>query len=346
MTTVIERKKLLTLDEFTIQQLRLFPNATGQLSSLMRDIGLAAKRINAEINKAGLLDIFGVTGDLNKHGEEVKKLDVFANNELTNVLKNGVSCAGVGSEEWEGTLIFDDAKSNQSKYVVLFDPLDGSSNIDNNICIGSIFGIYRRNSPVGSPCTTADFVQPGDRQIAAGYVIYGPSTVLVYATRHGVNGFTLDPAIGEFCLSHPDIICPANGSTYSINHSNFFQYSVGVRKYINDMQRWNEQVPDAFSQRYVGSMVADMHRTLLQGGIFLYPGNADKPQGKLRLMYECNPFAFIFEAAKGEATNGKQRILDIVPKELHQRSQFYCGSSNMINRLKQYLKWDIGNRRI
>jgi len=342
MNTATQRKKLLTLDEFTIQQLRLFPNATGQLSSLLRDIGLAAKRINAEINKAGLLDIFGTTGNLNKHGEEVKKLDEFSNDELTNVLRNGVSCAGVGSEEWEHTLIFDDAKSNNSKYVVLFDPLDGSSNIDNNICIGSIFGVYKRKSPVGTPCTLADFIQPGSRQVAAGYVIYGPSTVFVYATRHGVNGFTLDPAIGEFCLSHPDIICPANGTTYSINHSNFFQYSVGVRKYINDMQRWNEKVPDAFSQRYVGSMVADMHRTLLRGGIFLYPGNADKPQGKLRLMYECNPFAFIFEAAKGEATDGKQRIMDITPKDLHQRSQFYCGSSNMVNKLQQYLKWDLG----
>lgn len=344
MNTVMERKKLLTLDEFTIQQLRLFLNATGQLSSLLRDIGLAAKRINAEINKAGLLDIFGTTGDINKHGEEVKKLDVFANDELTNVLRNGISCAGIGSEEWEGTLIFDDLKSNHSKYVVLFDPLDGSSNIDNNICIGSIFGIYKRKSPVGTPCTPEDFIQPGSRQVAAGYIIYGPSTVLVYATRHGVNGFTLDPAIGEFCLSHPNIICPANGSTYSINHSNFFQYSVGVRKFINDMQRWNNEVPDAFSQRYVGSMVADMHRTLLRGGIFLYPGNADKPKGKLRLMYECNPFAFIFEAAKGEATDGKHRIMDIVPTALHQRSPFYCGSSHMINKLKQCLKWDLGKR--
>ncbi len=342
MNTTMQRNKLLTLDEFTIQQLRLFPNATGQLSSLLRDIGLAAKRINAEISKAGLLDLCGTTGKLNKHGEEVKKLDVFANDELTNVLQNGVSCAGVGSEEWEHTITFDDAKSNQSKYVVLFDPLDGSSNIDNNNCIGSIFGIYRRSSPVGTACNSADFIQPGYRQVAAGYVIYGTSTVFVYATRRGVNGFTLDSAIGEFCLSHPDIICPANGSTYSINHSNFFQYSVGVRKFINDMQRWNEKVPDAFSQRYVGSMVADMHRTLLRGGIFLYPGNADKPQGKLRLMYECNPFAFIFEAAKGEATDGKQRILDIVPGDLHQRSPFYCGSSTMINSLKQSLKRDLG----
>ena len=342
MTTVIEKKKMLTLDEFTVQQLRLFPNATGQLSSLLRDIGLAAKRINAEINRAGLLDLFGTTGNLNKHGEEVKKLDVFANDELTNVLRNGISCAGVGSEEWESTLIFDDAKSNQSKYVVLFDPLDGSSNIDNNICIGTIFGVYKRKSLVGTSGTSEDFIQPGNTQVAAGYVIYGPSTVLVYATRHGVNGFTLDPAIGEFCLSHPNIICPANGSTYSVNHSNFFQYSNGIRKFINDMQRWNEEVPDAFSQRYVGSMVADMHRTLLRGGIFLYPGNADKPQGKLRLMYECNPFAFIFEAAHGEATDGRQRIMDITPAELHQRSPFYCGSSNMIKKLKQYLRWDVG----
>ena len=222
-------RKVLTLDEFTIQQLRMFPQATGELSSLLRDIGLASKRINVEVNKAGLVDILGDHGSVNIQGEEVKKLDIFANNQMMGVLRHGISCAGIGSEELDDIVIFDDEVSNQSKYVVLFDPLDGSGNIDVNVSIGTIFSVYRRVSELGKPCTREDFLQPGIQQVAAGYVIYGSSTMLVYATRRGVNGFTLDPSIGEFCLSHPDIKCPEFGKIYSVNHGNFFQYSEGVK---------------------------------------------------------------------------------------------------------------------
>lgn len=333
-----KNENVLTLDEFTVQQLRLFPHATGELSSLLRDIGLAAKRISAGINKAGLVeDVLGQMGHRNIQGEEVKKLDLLANEQLIGALRGGVSCAGVGSEESDDILIFDDNKSNNSKYVVLFDPLDGSSNIDNNISIGTIFGVYRRVTKPGGPADLTDFMQPGTRQAAAGYILYGTSTMLVYATRRGVNGFTLDPAIGEFCLSHPDIKCPEKGKVYSINHSNFFQYPEGVRKYIADIQKWNELNPDSYSERYVGSMVADLHRTLLQGGIFLYPGTSERPEGKLRLMYECNPFAFIFEVAGGKATAGGKRILDVQPAKIHQRSPLFIGSKNMLDRLEGYL---------
>lgn len=333
-----KKENVLTLDEFTVQQLRLFPHATGELSSLLRDIGLAAKRISAGINKAGLVEgVLGQMGHRNIQGEEVKKLDLLANDQLIVALRGGVSCAGVGSEESDDVLIFDDNKSNNSKYVVLFDPLDGSSNIDNNISIGTIFGVYRRVTQPGGPADITDFMQPGTRQAAAGYILYGTSTMLVYATRRGVNGFTLDPAIGEFCLSHPDIKCPEKGKVYSINHSNFFQYPEGVRKYIADIQKWNELNPDSYSERYVGSMVADLHRTLLQGGIFLYPGTSERPEGKLRLMYECNPFAFIFEVAGGKATAGGKRILDVQPGKIHQRSPLFIGSKNMLDRLEGYL---------
>ena len=335
---MIINRRILTLDEFTIQQLRQFPTATGELSSLLRDIGLAAKRINVEVNKAGLVDILGDTGSVNVQGEDVKKLDIYANNQFMGVLKHGISCAGVGSEELDDLVVFDDEVSNNSKYVVLFDPLDGSSNIDVNISIGTIFGVYRRVSELGKPCTEEDFLQPGVRQVAAGYVVYGSSTMLVYATRRGVNGFTLDPAIGEFCLSHPDIKCPPSGKLYSVNHGNFFQYEEGLRNYINACQRKDKTNGGPYSQRYVGSMVADVHRNLIKGGIFMYPGTIDKPGGKLRLMYECNPFAFMLEVAGGKATDGKQRILDIQPTELHQRTPLFIGSKHMMEELETYYK--------
>ncbi len=333
----IVNRQVLTLDEFTIQQLRNFPKATGELSSLLRDIGLAAKRINVEVNKAGLVDILGDHGSVNVQGEEVKKLDVFANNQMMGVLRHGISCAGIGSEEMDDIVIFDDEVSNQSKYVVLFDPLDGSGNIDVNVSIGTIFSVYRRVSELGKPCTKEDFLQPGINQVAAGYVIYGSSTMLVYATRRGVNGFTLDPSIGEFCLSHPDIKCPEFGRIYSVNHGNFFQYSEGVRKYINICQQKNASNGGPYTQRYIGSMVSDVHRNLIKGGIFMYPGMADKPKGKLRLLYECNPFAFIVEVAGGKATDGEGRILDLVPEELHQRSPFFVGSKGMMEELESCL---------
>ncbi|HTM92484.1 MAG TPA: class 1 fructose-bisphosphatase, partial [Flavisolibacter sp.] len=265
-------RTILTLDEFTIQQLRQFPHATGELSSLLRDIGLAAKRVNVEVNKAGLVDILGDEGTINVQGEDVKKLDVFANNQFMGVLQHGISCAGIGSEELNEHVAFDDTISKNSKYVCLIDPLDGSGNIDVNISIGTIFGIYRRVSDRGTLAVREDFLQKGRNQVAAGYVVYGSSTMLVYATHRGVNGFTLDPSIGEFCLSHPDIKCPSSGKIYSVNHGNFFRYDKGVKDYISQCQTKTKENGGPYSQRYIGSMVADLHRNLLKGGIFMHPG--------------------------------------------------------------------------
>jgi len=329
-------RRVLTLDEFTIQQVRNFPQATGELSSLLRDIGLAAKRVNVEVNKAGLVDILGDAGTVNVQGEDVKKLDVYANNQFMGALRHGIACAGLGSEELDDVVVFDDEVSNNSKYVVLIDPLDGSGNIDVNVSIGTIFGIYRRVSEKGKPCNREDFLQPGNRQVAAGYIVYGSSTMLVYATRRGVNGFTLDPSIGEFCLSHPDIKCPDKGKIYSVNHGNFFQYENDVKEYITCCQKKTKSDGGPYTQRYIGSMVADVHRNLIKGGIFMYPGTTDKPKGKLRLLYECNPFAFITEVAGGKATNGKDRILDIKPTELHQRTPLFIGSKLMMEELESY----------
>ena len=334
---MIINRRVQTLDEFTIQQLRDFPKATGELSSLLRDIGLAAKRVNVEVNKAGLVDILGDAGSMNVQGEEVKKLDIFANNQFVGVLRHGISCAGIGSEELDDVVIFDDEVSNASKYVCLFDPLDGSSNIDVNVSIGTIFSVYRRVTPAGSIATREDFLQPGRMQVAAGYIVYGSSTMLVYATRRGVNGFTLDPSIGEFCLSNPGVKCPEVGKIYSVNHGNFFQYADGIRQYIDGCQRKTKMNGGPYTQRYIGSMVADVHRNLIKGGIFMYPSTIDKPKGKLRLLYECNPFAFIVEVAGGKATNGKERILDVQPTELHQRSALFIGSKNMMEELESYL---------
>lgn len=329
-------RKISTLDEFTIQQLRDFPQATGELSSLLRDMGLAAKRVNVEVNKAGLVDILGDAGTINVQGEEVKKLDIYANNQFMGVLQHGISCAGIASEELDDYVAFDDEISKKSKYVCLFDPLDGSANIDVNVSIGTIFSVYRRVSPLGTIATLDDFLQPGHQQVAAGYIVYGSSTMMVYATRRGVNGFTLDPSIGEFTLSHPDIKCPDKGKIYSVNHGNFFQYDEGVKKYITACQKKDKATGGPYTQRYIGSMVSDVHRNLIKGGIFMYPGTTDKPKGKLRLLYECNPFAFIVETAGGKATNGQKRILDVQPTELHQRSPFFVGSKTMMEELESY----------
>lgn len=330
-------RKVLTLDEFTIQQLRNFPQATGELSSLLRDLGLAAKRVNVEVNKAGLVDILGDAGSINVQGEDVKKLDIFANNQFMKVLQHGISCAGIASEELDDIVVFDDEISNNAKYVVMFDPLDGSGNIDVNISIGTIFSVYRRVSERGKPCTKEDFLQKGRNQVAAGYMVYGSSTMMVYATRRGVNGFTLDPSIGEFCLSHPDIQCPPDGNIYSVNHGNFFRYDKGVQEYINACQKKDKSNGGPYTQRYIGSMVADVHRSLIKGGIFMYPGTVDRPNGKLRLNYECNPFAFIMEVAGGRATNGIIPIIDVQPTELHQRMPMFIGSKNMMDELDTYL---------
>ena len=327
------QRRVLTLDEFTIQELRQFPSATGELSGLLRDIGLAAKRVNVEVNKAGLVDdILGDAGSTNVQGEDVKKLDLFANNQLISVLRNGIYCAGVASEENEDVVVFDDEVSNRSKYVVAMDPLDGSSNIDVNITIGTIFSVYRRVTPPETPCTLQDFLQPGIRIVAAGYVIYGSSTMLVYATRRGVNGFTLDPSIGEFCLSHRRIRCPEVGKMYSVNHGNYYAYDECVQAYIESCQRRD------YTPRYIGSMVGDIHRNLIKGGIFMYPGTTARPEGKLRLLYECNPMAFIMEVAGGTASNGKGRILEIQPQALHERTPLFLGSKGMMEDLQGYLR--------
>ena len=330
-------RKVQTLDEFTIQQLRDFPNATGELSNLLRNIGLAAKRVNVEVNKAGLVDILGDYGTINVQGEEVKKLDIYANDQFTGILQHGISCAGIASEELDEFVAFEDAKSVNSKYVCLYDPLDGSSNIDVNVSIGTIFSVYKRVTPIGTVVKEEDFLQPGNQQVAAGYIVYGSSTMLVYATRRGVNGFTLDPSIGEWALSHPNIKCPDTGKLYSVNHGNFFQYDEGVKKYITACQKKDKTNGGPYTQRYIGSMVSDVHRNLIKGGIFMYPGTTDRPEGKLRLLYECNPFAFIVSVAGGRATDGRIRILDVIPTELHQRTPMFIGSKLMMDELDTYL---------
>ncbi|HYD21879.1 MAG TPA: class 1 fructose-bisphosphatase [Flavipsychrobacter sp.] len=331
-------KKLMTLDEFTIHETRSFPQATGELSALLRDIGLACKIINKQVLKAGLVDILGKHGATNVQGEEVMKLDIYANETLISVLQNSNDCAGIASEENDTFVCFDDPYSANSKYVVLFDPLDGSSNIDVNAPIGTIFSIYRRVSELGQPCTIEDFLQPGNKLMAAGYVIYGSSTMMVYATKMSVNGFTLEPSIGEFCLSHPNLKCPEKGKIYSVNQGNTCKFDDGIKGFLNHCMESNKEEGRPYSHRYIGSMVADMHRTLIKGGIFLYPADKSAPKGKLRLQYECNPMAFLVEAAGGTADHGAGSILEIVPTELHQRTPIFIGSKAMVAKALEYVK--------
>lgn len=331
-------RKLITLDEFTIQETRKFPQATGELSALLRDIGLACKIINKQVLKAGLVDILGKHGATNVQGEEQMKLDIFANETLISVLQNSADCAGIASEENDEHVCFEDEYSVNSKYIVLFDPLDGSSNIDVNAPIGTIFSIYRRVSELGKPCTEADFLQPGNKLMAAGYVIYGSSTMMVYATKIGVNGFTLEPSIGEFCLSHPGMKCPEKGKIYSLNQGNTCKYDEGMKAFLDYCMENNKEEGRPYSHRYIGSMVADMHRTLIKGGIFIYPADKSNAKGKLRLQYECNPMAFLVEAAGGVADHGNGRILDINPTELHQRTPIYIGSKNLVQKALEFAK--------
>lgn len=330
-------RKLMPLDEFTIQETRKFPQATGTLSAILRDIGLACKIINKDVLKAGLVDILGEHGATNVQGEEQMKLDVLADETLINVLKSSADCAGIGSEENDDFVAFDDEFSMNSKYVVLFDPLDGSSNINVNASIGTIFSIYKRVSPLGSPCTAEDFLQPGNKLMAAGYVIYGSSTMLVYATKLGVNGFTLEPSIGEFCLSHPNMKCPEQGKIYSVNQGNTCKYHDGMKNFLEYCMEDNKAEGRPYSHRYIGSMVADMHRTLIKGGIFMYPADKKNANGKLRLQYECNPMSFIIEAAGGMSSTGAERILDVQPTELHQRVPIYIGSKELVEKALSYV---------
>jgi fructose-1,6-bisphosphatase I len=334
----MSQNKLITMDEFTIQETRKFPQATGELSALLRDIGLAGKIVNKQVRKAGLVDILGKHGATNVQGEEQMKLDVFANDTLIDILMSSTDCAGIASEENDDHVCYEDTVSTNSKYVVLFDPLDGSSNIDVNAPIGTIFSIYRRVSQLGKPCTQEDFLQAGNRLMAAGYIIYGSSTMMVYATKVSVNGFTLEPSIGEFCLSHPNIKVPENGKIYSINQGNTVKYGEGMVNYLNYCMESSKEESRPYSHRYIGSMVADLHRTLIKGGIFIYPADKGNPNGKLRLQYECNPMAFIVEAAGGKASTGNINILDVVPTELHQRVPIFIGSKNMVNKALEFVK--------
>ena len=330
-------KGILTLDEFIIQRQSQLEYSTGEFSRLLRDIGFAAKVVHREVNKAGLVEILGKTGSINVQGEEVQKLDEYANSRFIEALRFGGECAGVVTEEMEEFIPFDDENSVNSKYVIAMDPLDGSSNIDVNVSVGTIFAIYSRKSVPQKPCQLEDFLQKGTRQVAAGYIIYGSSTMLVYTAGNGVNGFTLDPSIGEFCLSHQQIKIPKSGTLYSYNHGNYMLFTEGVRNYIDHSFKVSENGA-SYKYRYVGSMVADIHRNLLKGGIFMYPATTDSPDGKLRLVYECNPMAFIVEQAGGRATDGVNRILDIEPNELHQRTPIFIGSEEMVLMLEQFLK--------
>ena len=311
-----------TLAEFITERQHEFTYATGELSQLLTSFRLAGKMVNREVNKAGLAeDILGAQGSENIQGEQQQKLDVYANDLFIRLLKSQGQVCAVASEENDDVVHFD----NGGKYVVAMDPLDGSSNIDVNVSIGTIFSIYRRVSE-GPKATLEDFMQPGTAQVAAGYIVYGSSTMLVYTTGHGVNGFTLDPSIGTFCLSHPDMKTPVDGSIYSVNEGNYFDFTDGVRNYIDACKRQN------MSARYIGSLVADFHRNLLKGGIYFYPATPKAPKGKLRLLYEANPLAMIAEQAGGMATDGVTRILDLKPTELHQRCPLYIGSKNMVEK--------------
>lgn len=331
------KMKFLTLARHIIEEEKKYPHATGELSGLLHDLSLAAKVISLEVNKAGLVDILGFTGDSNVHGERVKKLDIFAHDMLIRAMDHGGHLCVMASEE-EEDIIHIPPKYNIGKYVLLFDPLDGSSNIDANVSIGTIFSIYRRVSPAGEPGVLEDCLQQGFKQIAAGYVVYGSSTILVYTVGNGVHGFTLDPAFGEFILSHKNIQTPKKSKIYSINEGNYLYWHPGLKKYIKYLQEEDEKTGRPYTGRYIGSMIADFHRNLLYGGIFMYPADSRNPNGKLRLMYECNPVAFIIEQAGGKAIDGKQRILDIKPDNLHQRVPIFVGSKDDVDMVEKFMK--------
>ena len=328
--------KNLTLGEFIIKNQASFKYSSGELSSLINSIRLAAKIVNHEVNKAGLVDIIGKTGGENIQFEKQQKLDVYANEKFIKTLINRNIVCGIASEEEDSFIsINSNDKNNQNKYVILIDPLDGSSNIDVNVSVGTIFSIYRRKSKIGSEVELNDFLQYGKDQVAAGYIIYGTSTMLVYSTGNGVNGFTLNPAIGTFYHSHSDLSIPENGNIYSINEGNYLQFPRFVKKYIKYCQEEKNDRP--YTSRYIGSLVSDFHRNMIKGGIFLYPETFKNKKGKLRLLYECNPIAFICTQAGGSATNGYKNILDIKPTSLYERTPFYCGSKKMVKDLQNFL---------
>jgi fructose-1,6-bisphosphatase I len=329
---------VVTLNRHIIEQERDHPEATGAFTSILLDIALAAKMISSEVNQAGLVDVLGRTGEVNTHGEQVQKLDVYADEVIYKALDHAGTLCCMASEEHEDLLRIPD-RFPKGDYVLLFDPLDGSSNIDANVSIGTIFSIHRRVTPEGTDGTVEDCLQPGHRQMAAGYVLYGYSTMLIYSTGAGVHGFTLDPSIGEFLLSHPDIRIPGPGQgTYSVNEGNYSRWSAGQRAFVDRLKGEDGSAP--YSSRYIGSMVGDVHRTLMKGGIFMYPPDTRSPDGKLRLLYEAAPMSFIVEQAGGKASTGTQPVLDVEPTGLHQRVPLYIGETSLVDEAIRYLEAD------
>jgi fructose-1,6-bisphosphatase I len=330
------QSKIVTLERHIIGIERQHPGATGNFSNVLRDLTLAFKIIWREVSKAGLVNILGVAGTQNVSGDSVKKLDVFADETIFKAMDHSGHLCVMASEEHESIIAIPD-QYPKGKYVLLYDPLDGSGNIDANVSIGTIFSVYRRISQHGNG-TVEDILQPGYKQIAAGYVVFGSSTMLVYSTGDGVHGFTLDPSIGEFLLSHEDIKIPKRGKIYSVNEGNYKWWDNGVKRYIKHLQEEDHATSRPYSSRYIGSLVADFHRNLLYGGIYLYPGDARNRNGKLRLMYENNPLAYLCEQAGGRAIDGEKRILDVIPQELHQRTPLFIGSEEDVTLCENFLR--------
>ena len=330
---------LKTLEQFIIERQEEHEHSTGSFSRLIRDLSVAAKIVNWHMRRGGINNIFGTTGEINVHGEVQQVMDLLAHKEFVRALRRGGECCLIGSEEHSEAIPIATNGDSDGDYIVLLDPLDGSSNIEVNVSVGTIFSIYRLPAGWGTPTVEAA-LQPGVKQIGAGYVVYGSSTILVYTTGHGVNGFTLDPSIGEFVLSHPNIRIPDDGKMYSINEGNYNSFEPGLRRYIKWMQTENSEQNLPLSTRYIGSFVADFHRNLLKGGLYMYPSTRNNRNGKLRLMYEANPLAFIAEQAGGGATDGHNRILEITPEKLHQRTPLYIGSKLMLDKAHSFLRGD------
>lgn len=334
---VSELGEFKTIEQFIIEQQRKFPHSTGGFSRLLRDITVAAKIINRDMRRAGLADIYGDTGEVNVQGETQQKMDALAHTEMVRALRRGGECCLIGSEEHAEAIPLRMNHGEDGKYIVLLDPLDGSSNIDVNVSVGTIFSVYRLPEEYDEPELDAA-LQPGTEQVAAGYVVYGSSTMLVYTTGDGVNGFTLDPSIGEFLLSHPNIRTPKTACVYAINEGYYNSWDAGLKKYIKWMQVEDKETDRPYKTRYIGSFVSDFHRNLIKGGIYMYPATRSSPDGKLRLMYEANPMAMIVEQAGGRATDGHERILEKKPQALHQRTALYIGSEEMVRQAESFLQ--------
>jgi len=329
-------QKLVTIERHITDTQMKFPQATGEFSALMYDLAFAAKVIAREVNKAGLVDVLGYTGATNVHGEKVQKLDEFADSIIFRAMDHTGRLCVMASEEREEIIPIPE-KFKCGKYVLTYDPLDGSSNIDANVSIGTIFSIYRKVSK-GERGTREDCLQPGIAQVAAGYIAYGASTMMVFTTGNGVHGFTYDPSVGEFLLSHDNIMIPRRGKIYSTNEGNYQRWDDATRNYIDYLKQTDKETNRPYSARYIGSLVADFHRNLVYGGIFLYPGDSKNPQGKLRLVYEANPLAFIVEQAGGYASDGQGRIVDIKPKGIHQRTPLILGSIEDVKEAEAFIQ--------